>query len=311
MTVLVTGAAGFIGMHVADALLARGETVLGIDNLNPYYDVSLKRARLDRLGQHRNFRFELLDIADGAALRALVRQNRAIDRIVNLAAQAGVRYSLTHPEPYVATNVAGHLNVLESCRALDRLDHLVYASSSSVYGANTKMPFAIEDRVDRPVSLYAATKRAGELISYSYGHLYGFPQTGLRFFTVYGPWGRPDMSAYLFTKAIIAGEPIRVFNHGDMRRARRVAAAALQSRQSSRRAALAVHRGDRGGGRTQGRAEARADAARGRQGDVRRHRGEPARPRLRAAHADRSRHTALRRLVPPVSRRLILHPLAS
>ena len=218
MTVLVTGAAGFIGMHVADALLARGETVLGIDNLNPYYDVSLKRARLDRLGQHRNFRFELLDIADGAALRALVRQNRAIDRIVNLAAQAGVRYSLTHPEPYVATNVAGHLNVLESCRALDRLDHLVYASSSSVYGANTKMPFAIEDRVDRPVSLYAATKRAGELISYSYGHLFRLPQTGLRFFTVYGPWGRPDMSAYLFTKAIIAGEPIRVFNHGDMRR---------------------------------------------------------------------------------------------
>jgi UDP-glucuronate 4-epimerase len=205
-------------MHVADALLTRGDTVLGVDNLNPYYDVALKRARLDRLGRHRNFRFELLDIADGAALRALVRQNRAIDRVVNLAAQAGVRYSLTHPEPYVATNVAGHLNVLEACRTLDRLDHLVYASSSSVYGANTKMPFAIEDRVDRPVSLYAATKRAAELISYSYGELYGFPQTGLRFFTVYGPWGRPDMSAYLFTKAIIAGEPIRVFNHGDMRR---------------------------------------------------------------------------------------------
>jgi UDP-glucuronate 4-epimerase len=218
MTVLVTGAAGFIGMHVADALLGRGETVLGIDNLNPYYDVALKRARLDALARHGNFRFELIDIADGAALRALVRQNRAIDRVVSLAAQAGVRYSLTHPEPYVATNVAGHLNVLESCRALDRLDHLVYASSSSVYGANTKLPFAIEDRVDRPVSLYAATKRAAELISYSYGELHRLPQTGLRFFTVYGPWGRPDMSAYLFTKAIIAGEPIRVFNHGDMKR---------------------------------------------------------------------------------------------
>jgi UDP-glucuronate 4-epimerase len=218
MTVLVTGAAGFIGMHVAEALLARGETVLGIDNLSPYYDVALKRARLDLLRRHKNFRFELLDIADGAALRALARQNRGIDRVVNLAAQAGVRYSLTHPEPYIAANVAGHLNVLETCRALDGLDHLVYASSSSVYGANTKLPFAIEDPVDRPVSLYAATKRAAELISYSYGHLYRLPQTGLRFFTVYGPWGRPDMSAYLFTKAILAGEPISVFNHGDMKR---------------------------------------------------------------------------------------------
>jgi UDP-glucuronate 4-epimerase len=218
MTVLVTGAAGFIGMHVAEALLARGETVLGIDNLSPYYDVALKRARLDLLQRHKNFRFELLDIADGAALRALARQNRGIDRVVNLAAQAGVRYSLTHPEPYIAANVAGHLSVLETCRALDRFDHLVYASSSSVYGANTKLPFAIEDRVDRPVSLYAATKRAAELISYSYGHLYRLPQTGLRFFTVYGPWGRPDMSAYLFTKAILAGEPISVFNHGDMKR---------------------------------------------------------------------------------------------
>jgi UDP-glucuronate 4-epimerase len=218
MTVLVTGAAGFIGMHVAEALLARGETVLGIDNLSPYYDVALKRARLDLLRRHKNFRFELLDIADGAALRALARQNRGIDRVVNLAAQAGVRYSLTHPEPYIAANVAGHLSVLETCRALDRFDHLVYASSSSVYGANTKLPFAIEDRVDRPVSLYAATKRAAELISYSYGHLYRLPQTGLRFFTVYGPWGRPDMSAYLFTKAILAGEPISVFNHGDMKR---------------------------------------------------------------------------------------------
>jgi UDP-glucuronate 4-epimerase len=218
MTVLITGAAGFIGMHVANALLSRGETVLGIDNLTPYYDVALKRARVDQLGRHKNFRFELLDISDGAALRALARQNRGIDRIVNLAAQAGVRYSLTHPEPYVSANVAGHLNVLETCRALDRLDHLVYASSSSVYGANTKLPFAIDDPVDRPVSLYAATKRAAELISHSYSHLYRLPQTGLRFFTVYGPWGRPDMSAYLFTKAILAGEPIRVFNHGDMKR---------------------------------------------------------------------------------------------
>jgi UDP-glucuronate 4-epimerase len=218
MTVLVTGAAGFIGMHVAEALLARGETVLGVDNLNPYYDVALKRARLDVLARHRNFRFEPLDISDGPALRALARQNRGIDRAVNLAAQAGVRYSLSHPEPYIASNVAGHLNVLEICRLLDRLDHLVYASSSSVYGGNTKLPFSVDDPVDRPVSLYAASKRAAELISYSYAHLHRLPQTGLRFFTVYGPWGRPDMSAYLFTKAILAGEPISVFNHGDMKR---------------------------------------------------------------------------------------------
>ena len=218
MAVLVTGAAGFIGMHVAEALLARGDAVIGVDNLDPYYDVALKRARLEILGRHKNFRFELLDIADGTALRALARQNGAIDRVVNLAAQAGVRYSLHHPEPYVAANVAGHLNVLEMCRVLDRFEHLVYASSSSVYGGNTKLPFSIEDPVDRPVSLYAASKRAAELISYSYAHLHRLPQTGLRFFTVYGPWGRPDMSAYLFTKAILAGEPIRVFNHGDMKR---------------------------------------------------------------------------------------------
>jgi len=217
MSVLVTGAAGFIGYHVSEALLARGEAVTGLDNLNDYYDVNLKRARLARLTARNRFHFHQLDIADRPALEAAVKA-AGVDRIVHLAAQAGVRYSLTNPEAYVQSNLVGHLNMLEVARGLPDLKHMVYASSSSVYGGNTKLPFAVADRVDQPVSLYAATKRADELMSYSYAHLFRLPSTGLRFFTVYGPWGRPDMSLYIFTRAILAGEPIPLFNHGDMRR---------------------------------------------------------------------------------------------
>jgi len=222
MTVLVTGAAGFIGSHVCRDLLDRGERVIGIDDLNNYYDVALKESRRDALIGHKNFGFEKADIAEPGVLTALFQKHHSagasIDRAVSLAAQAGVRYSIDHPEPYVQTNVVGHLHVLEACRHAPDFKHLVYASSSSVYGDNDTLPFAIEDRVDKPVSLYAATKRAGELMSRTYAHLYKLPQTGLRFFTVYGPWGRPDMSAYIFTRAILAGEPIRVFNNGEMRR---------------------------------------------------------------------------------------------
>jgi len=217
MAILVTGAAGFIGMHVATALLERGDSVVGLDNLNDYYDPSLKAARLARLKAHAGFRFVEADVASMPALKG-VFADPAIDRVVHLAAQAGVRYSLTHPEAYIQTNIIGHFNILEACRHHRGLKHLVYASSSSVYGGNTKLPFAIEDRVDSPVSLYAATKAADELMSHCYSHLYGFASTGLRFFTVYGPWGRPDMSAYIFTRAILRGEPITVFNRGDMQR---------------------------------------------------------------------------------------------
>jgi UDP-glucuronate 4-epimerase len=216
VAILLTGAAGFIGMHVAQALLARGESVIGVDNVNDYYDVALKEARVARLLAHPEFRLERLDIADQEALTPLAD---GVDRIIHLAAQAGVRYSLTNPGAYERANLAGHLNVLEFARHLgDRLTHLVYASSSSVYGGNTELPFSVDDQVDNPVSLYAATKRADELMSHAYSHTYGLPQTGLRFFTVYGPWGRPDMSAYIFTSKILAGEPIPVFNHGDMQR---------------------------------------------------------------------------------------------
>ena len=217
MTVLVTGAAGFIGYHVSAALLARGETVLGVDDLNPYYDVALKQARLARLEASTGFTFRRLDIAERGALAGACT-GAGVDRVVHLAAQAGVRHSLTHPFDYERANVAGHLEVLELCRALDGLIHLVYASSSSVYGGNLKLPFSESDPVDTPVSLYAATKKADELMSHAYSHLYRLPQTGLRFFTVYGPWGRPDMAAWLFTEAILAGRPITVFNDGDMRR---------------------------------------------------------------------------------------------
>ena len=218
MTVLVTGAAGFIGLHVAHALAERGERVVGIDNLDPYYDVALKRARLARLDALDRFSFHTLDITDGEGMDALIADNPDITRVVHLAAQAGVRYSLIDPFAYIRVNVDGHLVVLDACRRLARLDHLIFASSSSVYGGNDKMPFSVADRVDTPVSLYAASKKAGEMISHAYSHLHGMPQTGLRFFTVYGPWGRPDMAAYIFTQKILAGEVIPVFNQGNMRR---------------------------------------------------------------------------------------------
>jgi UDP-glucuronate 4-epimerase len=214
--ILVTGAAGFIGAAVSDALLARGETVLGVDNLNDYYDVALKDARLVRLADKPDFSFRKLDIADRDAMLALALKFPAIDRIVHLAAQAGVRYSMVNPYAYIQSNVMGQVVMLELARALPALKHFVYASSSSVYGANEKTPFAVSDAVDRPSSLYAATKRADELFGHTYAHLYGIPSTGLRFFTVYGPWGRPDMAPMIFARAILAGEPIKVFNHGEM-----------------------------------------------------------------------------------------------
>jgi len=217
MAVLVTGAAGFIGYHVAETLLARGEQVIGVDNLNDYYDPSLKQARLARLEGRPGFSFLKLDIADWPALREALAP-LPVKRVVHLAAQAGVRYSLIDPFAYIRANLMGHTAILELCRIWPGIEHLVYASSSSVYGGNTKLPFSVEDRVDKPVSLYAATKKADELISHAYTHLFGIPQTGLRFFTVYGPWGRPDMAMYLFTKAILKGEPIDVYNHGDMQR---------------------------------------------------------------------------------------------
>lgn len=218
MTVLLTGAAGFIGFHTCRALLDRGERVIGVDDLNDYYDVSLKEARLARLGGNKDFAFERLDIADRQAMTGLIARHPGITRVVHLAAQAGVRYSLINPYAYVRTNVDGHLVLLEACRELAGLEHVVFASSSSVYGANRTLPFSVEDRVDCPVSLYGATKKSAELISHGYSRLYGLPQTGLRFFTVYGPWGRPDMAAFIFTRKILAGESIPVFNHGDMRR---------------------------------------------------------------------------------------------
>ena len=218
MAVLVTGAAGFIGFHVAAALMRAGERVLGVDNLSPYYDVRLKEARLAELRKLPGFAFVRLDIAEPGALVKLAAERRDIDRVVHLAAQAGVRYSLIEPRAYVSANLVGHLEVLEACRAMSCLKHLVYASSSSVYGGNAKLPFSEADPVDTPQSLYAATKKADELMSHCYAHLYRLPMTGLRFFTVYGPWGRPDMAAWLFSKAILAGEPIKLFNHGKMRR---------------------------------------------------------------------------------------------
>lgn len=218
MTTIVTGAAGFVGFHVAQALLARGEAVVGIDNLNAYYDVRLKQARLDLLAPHAAFQFHQTDIADRAALFGVFDRHADASQVVHLAAQAGVRHSMIDPYAYVTSNVMGHVTVLEAARRLKRLDHLVYASSSSVYGGNTKLPFSETDRVDTPVSLYAATKRADELISHAYAHLYDLPQTGLRFFTVYGPWGRPDMAYYSFAAAIMAGRPITLYAGGTLRR---------------------------------------------------------------------------------------------
>jgi UDP-glucuronate 4-epimerase len=218
MSTLLTGVAGFIGFHVAKALLARGDRVLGVDNLNDYYDVSLKEARLAQLRASPNFDFARLDVADREGVLGLVERHRDLRGVIHLAAQAGVRYSLENPFAYIEANVMGTLVMLEAARRIDRLTAITYASSSSVYGANRKQPFSVEDRVDQPVSLYAATKRSCELVAYTYSHLYGLPATGLRFFTVYGPWGRPDMAAYRFTRAILAGEPIKVFNEGRMAR---------------------------------------------------------------------------------------------
>ena len=216
MKILVTGAAGFIGSRLSERLLERGDDVVGVDNLNDYYDVTLKEARLARLLPQPNFVFHRLDIVDRAGLDRLFAATRP-QRVMHLAAQAGVRYSITNPHAYVDANITGFLNVIEACRRLP-VEHLVYASTSSVYGANTNMPFSVHDNVDHPVSLYAATKKANELMAHTYSHLYRLPTTGLRFFTVYGPWGRPDMSLFLFTRKILAGEPIDVFNFGNHRR---------------------------------------------------------------------------------------------
>ncbi|NTV94916.1 MAG: NAD-dependent epimerase [Thiobacillus sp.] len=216
MKVLITGCAGFIGMHVAQILLARGDEVVGIDTLNDYYDPRLKLARLERLKPHGNFRFIQLDIADRMAMEDLFAAER-FNKVVNLAAQPGVRYSLKNPHAYIQTNLVGFGNLLEGCRH-NKVEHFVYASSSSVYGANTHMPFSVHDNVDHPVSLYAASKKANELMAHSYSHLYGLPTTGLRYFTVYGPWGRPDMSPWLFTSAILEDRTIDVFNMGKMQR---------------------------------------------------------------------------------------------
>lgn len=216
MKVLLTGAAGFIGMHVAQFLLKRGDRVIGIDNLNDYYDPKLKRARLDQLKLYSNFTFIEGDIADWPFLNTLFEREKP-SRVVNLAAQPGVRYSLKNPQAYIQSNLFGFGNILEGCRH-HGVEHLVYASSSSVYGANTRMPFSVHDNVDHPVSLYAASKKANELMAHSYSHLYGLPTTGLRYFTVYGPWGRPDMSPWLFTSAILESRTIDVFNHGKMQR---------------------------------------------------------------------------------------------
>jgi UDP-glucuronate 4-epimerase len=215
-TILVTGAAGFIGFHVARRLLAEGRSVVGLDNLNDYYDPALKQARLDILRGDSRFRFVQADLADRPSIGQLFATYR-FAVVVHLAAQAGVRHSIDHPHAYADANLVGFLNILEGCRHHE-CRHLLYASSSSVYGANTKLPFSVTDNVDRPVSLYAATKRANELMAYSYSHLYRLPVTGLRFFTVYGPWGRPDMAIFLFARAILEGRPIKLFNHGKMRR---------------------------------------------------------------------------------------------
>jgi len=216
MKILVTGAAGFIGFHLSLWLLARGDEVVGLDNMNPYYDVRLKASRLKQLTSHPMFRFVEADIINRPEMERLFQEGH-FDRVFHLAAQAGVRYSIENPHVYIESNLVGFIHILEGCRH-HAIPHLIYASSSSVYGANTKMPFSVSDNVDHPISLYAATKKANELMAYTYSHLYRIPTTGLRFFTVYGPWGRPDMALFKFTKAIIAGQPIDIYNHGEMQR---------------------------------------------------------------------------------------------
>ncbi len=216
MKIFVTGSAGFIGFHLCKRLLDDGHDVLGVDDLNPYYDVNLKKARLSILKPYDRFKFKLLDISDRESMTSIFAENH-FDRVVNLAAQAGVRYSLENPYAYINANVSGFMNILEGCRHF-KVPHLIYASSSSVYGLNTLMPFSVHHNVDHPVSLYAATKKSNELMAHTYSYLYGMPVTGLRFFTVYGPWGRPDMALFLFTRAILADEPIKVFNHGNQSR---------------------------------------------------------------------------------------------
>ncbi len=312
--ILVTGAAGFIGFHVARRLLERGDTVVGLDNLSDYYDVSLKEARLGQLEGRPGWSFVRLDLADRQGMEALFG-GEEFDRVVHMAAQAGVRYSLENPHSYVDSNVVGFLHVLEGCRHAG-VGHLVYASSSSVYGANLRMPFSVHHNVDHPVSLYAATKKADELMAHTYSHLYGLPVTGLRFFTVYGPWGRPDMALFLFTRAILAGEPIEVYNHGNMRRdftyidditegvvrATDRPVPPVQHRQQRAGGAASLHRGAGGGAGTQGRDEDDAAAAGGRAG----HRGRHRRPRPRCglppAHPHRGGDPALRGVVPGVLR---------
>ena len=217
MKIIVTGVCGFIGFHVSRALMARGDMVIGLDNMNDYYDISLKQSRLNGLNAHAEFNFYKINIADKKAVADIFETEKP-DRVIHLAAQAGVRYSLENPHAYIESNITGHLNVLEACRHSDNVQNLVYASSSSVYGMNDNKPFKTNDFVDNPVSLYAATKKSDELMSYCYSHLYKIPMTGLRFFTVYGPYGRPDMAYFSFTKDIIEGKPIKVFNHGQMRR---------------------------------------------------------------------------------------------
>jgi UDP-glucuronate 4-epimerase len=214
--ILVTGCAGFIGFHLTNRLLSEGYYVIGLDNLNDYYDVNLKISRLSNLKQHESFSFVQASLEDRAEIEQMFSKH-SVSKVVNLAAQAGVRYSLVNPYAYIDSNLMGFMNILEACRH-NKIEHLIYASSSSVYGANKKMPFSVHDNVDHPVSLYAATKKANELMAHTYSHLYGLPTTGLRFFTVYGPWGRPDMALFLFTKAILSREPIKVFNEGKMKR---------------------------------------------------------------------------------------------
>ncbi len=216
MKILVTGAAGFIGFHLATKLLERGDTVVGLDNINDYYDINLKKARLEKFQKYSHFTFVQMNLEDREGIAELFRKEK-FDRVVNLAAQAGVRYSLINPHAYIDSNIQGFMNILEGCRH-NEVEHLVYASSSSVYGANTAMPFSVHHNVDHPVSLYAASKKANELMAHTYSHLYRLPTTGLRFFTVYGPWGRPDMALFLFAKAILEGRPIDVFNYGKMKR---------------------------------------------------------------------------------------------